>query len=1659
MDAETLDNWDYNERFAQDADLKEMILTSPFAADTSIAVDEDSDGEVETWEEKAEAEENSSTNDEADRDALADYFLAEFLRGDGEGDGDDEPSLGRGVTLDKEQSPEGEDYSVGRWVAFPDARMSGKVRQIVDHAPSECGFMAYWLTSPELEPSNRFKTIGMKLNGYKSFGTKEDAEKYLQEAEGEIRKKILQIVTKDSLPSDRIFDPEEFDQNSFEWGAIYWINQIRDAVEEFEDGYVIPDEQFVEMLRPLWKAAKVYAEAHGKDKAWVKNTVLSVPKAFANAFDTLSDGEGVSKEHFLKVLTVEGVCALAEGDIDSVHELEDYYYRKGRYSPKGGYEVGRFVVIIKDPPSQKYESERIRRIIAICGEKDDDDPTLVFWNTSQSGIVKRKASQCSKPFHKCDEAYDWWFVENGEGARELKGETQTEEAAIDGFAEDGFVGVICGAYGFDAEPDMAEADFWAKHDKARHGGHFDPETMTCKLREKYAQGEKIENLRDEMDDIGGERPDGESSGDTRRGEITPEEDAAYMEAVEKGDFETAAKMVREAAAKSFPDTKIMDTDGKPMVVWHATEWNPYTEPDGQAVFREEKIGTAHDNGYYGQGFYFGRSKNGVRQYLTYKNGELSGNVFPFFLNIKNPCIKPARGLDSDTPKENDGIIVGGDRYYEKPYDDPINWGEFVVYFPNQIKSAAPVTYDGDGNVIPLSHRFDDGSDIRGDVNWRERGDLTSAPEYDIISPENSHKEGEKDVQSQGDNVPEQADRDEMGGEQSQGVRPHSILAAASAIGRGVEGRVQESTRVRDKEAESAARITEYAKENGIWRDDIEKDFDSIYGTKDTQKNTEGGESIVWFDKNRGVVVKAIGLDYYGSPTLALERVELHNKYFPHAPLNVVGFGEVKDTYGADGDIAQYGRPFNIIAEQPLIDTTTELTKDEIRDRLESMGFKVVGDNGDAGWDMETPDGLAIVSDLHERNVFGTRDGSVAVIDCDIRKRTKEDLAKSLSRKHPNIDADRVLEHLAKFKSAEEKESEFRRILSSGKIAEDSLNEVIAAAIEATFVIGQDALNPNDPMFWQKHDQMEHGGHFDPERQSCKLREEMGLPTVRNKEERNAAAEEAIEREDDIGENAPDVMPKEETSEIENSSGISKIFTGSVSDYAKPSLLHVGSGEGTQVYGYGLYGSTLRNDAEYYAAKAQGNFVPKPGASGEQVIYEQTFFNNRKAGDESHLLSWYDPVSDENKQRIDAALEKVSGNKMDWTGVHSGEDLYRKLATFASPQEASEFLAHNADIDGIKYPAEDHHGRQVGNSKGWNYVSFRDDNIRIDRKYVNGQKVYDFQELMAKKLPGIDAIAVLKRISKMGSPEKMAEEFRRILRSGKTGNRKAYGVPYQGSKSRIAKSIVDILPEGKRFVDLFSGGGAVTHAAMESGKYGNFRMNDLDGRGQRLFLEGAQGKWDDYSRDTMTPEEFSKIKGTPESLPWSFNGLGRNLARPVNGRDYASEQISRVKSLSSLKDRSKDVESSETDYSEVKLQPGDIVYADIPYESTDTRGYGSGAKFDKEKFVNWAQNQDVPVYVSEYSMPEGWTEISSFDVPGMRGGQRQEKLFVQSKFAGASNIPRQNSARGGKMDAFRKAYLKRFPDGNPGEVISQLKALKSPVEQKAFLKRILGRSIH
>lgn len=107
----------------------------------------------------------------------------------------------------------------------------------------------------------------------------------------------------------------------------------------------------------------------------------------------------------------------------------------------------------------------------------------------------------------------------------------------------------------------------------------------------------------------------------------------------------------------------------------------------------------------------------------------------------------------------------------------------------------------------------------------------------------------------------------------------------------------------------------------------------------------------------------------------------------------------------------------------------------------------------------------------------------------------------------------------------------------------------------------------------------------------------------------------------------------------------------------------------------------------------------------------------------------------------------------------------------------------------------------------------------------------------------------------------------------------YGLPYKGSKNAIAEWIVDELPGADVFVDLFFGGGAVTHAAMLSGKYKRFIINDIDARLPKLFIDCANGLYTPENHpEWISRKEFNERKDTDAyiALIWSFGN---------NGKDY------------------------------------------------------------------------------------------------------------------------------------------------------------------------------
>jgi len=106
-----------------------------------------------------------------------------------------------------------EKFPIGKWVTFPHARMSGKVRKIVGYyyggkRSNGKDYYCCWLDSPDIEEGGRFKTTGLAMYGGfgdhpgKVFNTREEAQKNLDDEETASGYKKEKSIVKTSQADD-----------------------------------------------------------------------------------------------------------------------------------------------------------------------------------------------------------------------------------------------------------------------------------------------------------------------------------------------------------------------------------------------------------------------------------------------------------------------------------------------------------------------------------------------------------------------------------------------------------------------------------------------------------------------------------------------------------------------------------------------------------------------------------------------------------------------------------------------------------------------------------------------------------------------------------------------------------------------------------------------------------------------------------------------------------------------------------------------------------------------------------------------------------------------------------------------------------------------------------------------------------------------------------------------------------------------------------------------------------------------------------------------------------------------------------------------------------------------------------------------------------------
>lgn len=173
-------------------------------------------------------------------------------------------------------------------------------------------------------------------------------------------------------------------------------------------------------------------------------------------------------------------------------------------------------------------------------------------------------------------------------------------------------------------------------------------------------------------------------------------DEDYLSAVERGDMETAQRMVDEAAERAFADSKVRDEDGELLKVYHGSDAD-FT------VFDKTKGRANMDI----QGMFFSPWELDASGY--------GKKVRTFYLNIENPASESTgyKALNRHMKENNAGVKAREDLEH-MGYDGVNNEDEeYIAFNSEQIKSADPVTYDDDGKVIPLSERFNpENKDIR-----------------------------------------------------------------------------------------------------------------------------------------------------------------------------------------------------------------------------------------------------------------------------------------------------------------------------------------------------------------------------------------------------------------------------------------------------------------------------------------------------------------------------------------------------------------------------------------------------------------------------------------------------------------------------------------------------------------------------------------------------------------------------------------------------------------------------------------------------------------------------------------------------------------------------------------------------------------------------------
>ena len=282
--------------------------------------------------------------------------------------------------------------------------------------------------------------------------------------------------------------------------------------------------------------------------------------------------------------------------------------------------------------------------------------------------------------------------------------------------------------------------------------------------------------------------------------------------------------------------------------------------------------------------------------------------------------------------------------------------------------------------------------------------------------------------------------------------------------------------------------------------------------------------------------------------------------------------------------------------------------------------------------------------------------------------------------------------------------------------------------------------------------------------------------------------------------------------------------------------------------------------------------------------------------------------------------------------------------------------------------------------------------------------------------------------------------------------KPIGLPYQGSKKKISKKIVEIIKQNfgttKPIYDIFGGGGAITAECILNGL--EVYYNDLDKDITNAFERVVSQDREWIKTLIVSRTEFAELKAkenktTDDFLKLLINSFGNqknyylyskeisdlkyNLAKEIiEKHDVFSgykqtetykraieqpkqlEQLIRLSGLERLVqleqlgqlerlERIDEVKATNKSYHDFSGVSGAILYLDPPYEGTTQYGYINS--FNSQEFYDWAfeMSKNNIVIISSYSISDKRFEaVYSFDkarsnIQSRTRNDKCEKLFM------------------------------------------------------------------